>query len=216
MHGSGGGVRTVFCQGRQAASEGADLPSSAYTEAGLSIIAYGASSKGQSLLNMLRLDRELVTCVRDDSIGDDIRWIPGAALPVVPGRDARVRNADVVLLTATTHIPELIARHERDSARRPTFLATSAGLAHRTDEHAPAIGRAFSSVLHSTHRMTERRIRLVFVTSQFSQGGAERYLFETCRALDRKRFDIDILTCQDVDRAVFITQQLRGIGVPDP
>ncbi len=62
--------------------------------------------------------------------------------------------------------------------------------------------------------MTERRIRLVFVTSQFSQGGAERYLFETCRALDRKRFDIDILTCQDVDRAAFYYQQLRGIGVP--
>jgi len=96
-----------------------------YREAGLSIIAYGAGSKGQSLLNMLRLDRELVTCVRDDTIGDDTKWIPGAALPVVPGRDARVRNADVVLLTATTHIPELIARHERDSARRPTFLATS-------------------------------------------------------------------------------------------
>jgi len=62
--------------------------------------------------------------------------------------------------------------------------------------------------------MTERRIRLVFVISQFFQGGAERYLFEICRALDRKRFDIDILTLHGVDRAAFYYQQLRGIGIP--
>lgn len=42
--------------------------------------------------------------------------------------------------------------------------------------------------------MPEQRIRLLFVIGQLLQGGSERFLFEICSALDRSKFDVEILT----------------------
>jgi glycosyltransferase involved in cell wall biosynthesis len=60
----------------------------------------------------------------------------------------------------------------------------------------------------------ERRVRLLFVINQFPQGGSERYLFEVCAALDRRLFDLHILTRRDVDRAGFYYQRIEKLGIP--
>jgi glycosyltransferase involved in cell wall biosynthesis len=60
----------------------------------------------------------------------------------------------------------------------------------------------------------EQPVRLLLVTDQFGQGGSERYLFELCAALDRARFQIEILTRTGVDRKGFYYPRIRALGVP--
>jgi hypothetical protein len=92
----------------------------AFAGQGRGIIAYGAGSKGQSLLNMLALDSQVVRAVRDDTV-EGPRWIPGAAIPVVAGSDPLADRPDVVFLTAPTHIQELMAR---DPYAHALYVAT--------------------------------------------------------------------------------------------
>jgi SAM-dependent methyltransferase len=89
-------------------------------ERGWRTIGYGAGGKGQSLLNLLGLHKDILPCVRDDTPGNAGRWIPGAAIPVVDGADPRSASPDAVLLTAPTHIPEMLERIDR----RALCLAT--------------------------------------------------------------------------------------------
>jgi len=62
--------------------------------------------------------------------------------------------------------------------------------------------------------VAEPPVRILFVINQFHQGGAERYLFEVCSALDRRRFDVQILTRTGVDRTGFYYQRLEALGIP--
>jgi glycosyltransferase involved in cell wall biosynthesis len=62
--------------------------------------------------------------------------------------------------------------------------------------------------------MLNRPLRLLFAVSQFAQGGAERYLYELCSALDRTRFDVHILTRSDVDRTAYYFDRLVSARVP--
>jgi glycosyltransferase involved in cell wall biosynthesis len=62
--------------------------------------------------------------------------------------------------------------------------------------------------------MAESTIRVLFVINQFGQGGSERYLFELCSALDRRRFDIQILTRTGVDRTAFYYPRIEALGIP--
>lgn len=61
--------------------------------------------------------------------------------------------------------------------------------------------------------MHKRRIRLLFVIGQLIQGGTERYLFEVCSALDRRKFDIDILTRTDASPDQYYAPLLAQQGV---
>lgn len=58
-----------------------------------------------------------------------------------------------------------------------------------------------------------QRIRVLFVTSQFVQGGAERWLYEVARHLDRERFEVDILTGYRVPRTQHYFELHRDAGV---
>ena len=62
--------------------------------------------------------------------------------------------------------------------------------------------------------MSESPIRILFVINQFHQGGSERYLFELCSALDRRRFDLQILTRTGVDRSAFYYSRIEALGIP--
>lgn len=62
--------------------------------------------------------------------------------------------------------------------------------------------------------MPDAPVRLLLVTDQFSQGGAERYLFELCGALNRRRFDVNILTRQGVDRTQHYYSRITELGIP--
>lgn len=60
-----------------------------------------------------------------------------------------------------------------------------------------------------------RRTRLLFVISQLIQGGAERWLYEVARGLDRARFEVEVLTSPLVrgPRHVYL-EPLREAGIP--
>ncbi len=58
-----------------------------------------------------------------------------------------------------------------------------------------------------------RKIRLLFVIGQFVQGGSERYLFEVCKALDKARFDIEILTYTHTSPIQYYYPQLTALGI---
>jgi glycosyltransferase involved in cell wall biosynthesis len=62
--------------------------------------------------------------------------------------------------------------------------------------------------------MAESPVRLLFVINQFGQGGSERYLFELCSALDRRCFDVRILTRTGVDRTGFYYHRLSALDIP--
>lgn len=62
--------------------------------------------------------------------------------------------------------------------------------------------------------MSDRPIRLAFAIDQFEQGGSQRYLFEVCRALDKERFDVCVLTRARVDRRGYYYAPLRAAGIP--
>jgi glycosyltransferase involved in cell wall biosynthesis len=56
------------------------------------------------------------------------------------------------------------------------------------------------------------RRRIVFVISQLRQGGAERYLYELCRHVDRSRFDVEVLAPRGV-RTHYYYGRIRELGV---
>ena len=91
---------------------------------GISVMAYGAGSKGQSLLNMLDLDSEQIKYVIDDVPGNAGRYVPGTGIQVISSTDARARHADIIFLTAPTHIREIMRKESRRFAQGTRFVAT--------------------------------------------------------------------------------------------
>jgi SAM-dependent methyltransferase len=67
---------------------------------GRSVAAYGAAAKGATLLNSSGIDRRLVDVVVDRNPHKQGRWMPGAALPVLPVEELARRRPDVLLLLA--------------------------------------------------------------------------------------------------------------------
>lgn len=59
-----------------------------------------------------------------------------------------------------------------------------------------------------------RRIRVLFVIGGLGQAGAERYLYEVCRRIDRDRFAVEVLTTIGQDPAEHYAVKLAEIGVP--
>jgi hypothetical protein len=88
------------------------------------VVGYGAGGKGQSLLNMLRLRASEMPFVMDDTPGNAGRYIPGTGIQVVSSTDPQVEDARVVLLTAPTHISEILRKESKRRANRVQFLST--------------------------------------------------------------------------------------------
>lgn len=61
--------------------------------------------------------------------------------------------------------------------------------------------------------MSNRRIRLLFVIGQLVQGGSERYLFELCRALDKDKFEIEVLTRRRTRPNDYYLPRLTELGI---
>ncbi|MEA2163618.1 MAG: hypothetical protein QOK37_1745 [Thermoanaerobaculia bacterium] len=63
--------------------------------------------------------------------------------------------------------------------------------------------------------MDERgKIHVLIVSFNLGQGGSERFLFELCKAFDRDRFDIEILTKYPTTPPEFYEPKLRALGIP--
>jgi hypothetical protein len=72
--------------------------------------AYGAGGKGQNLINMIGLDTNELTCVVDDNPEFIGKYVPGTSIPVVDPELLVDKTFDLVLVTAPTHVEQLIDR----------------------------------------------------------------------------------------------------------
>jgi SAM-dependent methyltransferase len=94
-------------------------------ETGLRVRAYGAGSKGHALLNMLGLDATHLAFVIDDVPHNLGRYVPGTGTQVISSADPRTMDSDVILITAPTHIDEIIRKERPRLGARTRFLATT-------------------------------------------------------------------------------------------
>jgi C-methyltransferase C-terminal domain/Methyltransferase domain/Putative zinc binding domain len=88
------------------------------------IVGYGAGAKGQALLNMLNLPHDVIPNVVDDTPGSKGMYIPGTGTKVVDSSDVCFSEADFVLITAPTHVDEIVAK-EQVRHPRVSFIRTS-------------------------------------------------------------------------------------------
>jgi hypothetical protein len=95
---------------------------------GCSILGYGAGGKGQSLLNMVALDASQIPYVIDDVPGNAGRFIPGTKIQVVTSTDDKTKDADIILLTAPTHVSEILRKEVRRAKAGTQFLVTVPGV----------------------------------------------------------------------------------------
>lgn len=91
---------------------------------GAKIFGYGAGAKGQSLLNQLGVDTDVIKYVIDDTPGSDGMFIPGMGAEVIANARVIPSAVDVVFITAPTHIDEIINKERIRFSGKP-FLATS-------------------------------------------------------------------------------------------
>jgi glycosyltransferase involved in cell wall biosynthesis len=61
--------------------------------------------------------------------------------------------------------------------------------------------------------MPERRIRILFVIAHLVQSGSERFTYELARALDRSRFEVEVLTKWRVRPNDYYYARLREAGI---
>lgn len=94
------------------------------------VTGYGAGGKGQSMVNMLGIDREQLPLVIDDTPGNAGCFIPGTGIEVVASSDERCRDTNVIFLTAPTHAAEIIRKESWRIGRGTRFLGTSPGFHH--------------------------------------------------------------------------------------
>lgn len=94
---------------------------------GTKIYGYGAGAKGQSLLNQLAVDSDVIKYVIDDTPGSDGMFVPGMGAEVVANARVVSTEVDVVFITAPTHIDEIVNKEKNRFSGKP-FLATSPNL----------------------------------------------------------------------------------------
>ena len=93
------------------------------TSRGHTVLGYGAGSKGQALVNMLGCSSEELPFVIDDVPGNAGCFIPGPAIPIIASNDERARSAQYMLITAPTHVAEIVAKERERLGSRVRFLS---------------------------------------------------------------------------------------------
>ena len=76
---------------------------------GKRIAAYGASAKGNVLLNFCALGREVLDYVVDDTPAKQGKFYPGVRLPIVGRQELGLHSPDYLLLLAWNFVDELMA-----------------------------------------------------------------------------------------------------------
>ncbi len=99
-------------------------------------VGYGAGAKGQALLNMLALDSRILPFVIDDTPGYAGRFVPGVGSQVIKSRDPRAKKADVILITAPSHVQEILGKERTKIAKGIRFMSTVPDL-HFVSESLP-------------------------------------------------------------------------------
>lgn len=90
--------------------------------AGKTVIGYGASGKGQSMIQFCQLDSSLVRYIVDKSQSKIGKVTPGSHIPIVSPDLMRNDSVDVVLLFAWNFVDEILAQESAMVARGVRFL----------------------------------------------------------------------------------------------
>ena len=90
--------------------------------AGKRIAAYGASAKGNTLLNFCELGPELLDYVSDTTPLKQGRYTPGAHIPIVSPEELRKNTPDFILLLAWNYADVIIKKEEWFLERGGKFI----------------------------------------------------------------------------------------------
>lgn len=90
--------------------------------AGKLVVGYGASGKGQSLIQFCELDERLVKYVADKSTMKIGKLAPGSHIPIVSPEHMRADPVDVVLLFAWNFAREILEQEQGMRQRGVQFL----------------------------------------------------------------------------------------------
>jgi len=89
---------------------------------GKRVAAYGASAKGNTLLNYFGIGRDLVEFVADRSPVKQGRFTPGTHLPIVPPATLLDSMPDYALLLCWNLVDEIVAQQQEYLARGGQFI----------------------------------------------------------------------------------------------
>jgi SAM-dependent methyltransferase len=87
-----------------------------------SVAAYGASAKGSTLLNFLRLDAGTLAFIADRSTYKQGRFSPGLHLPIVSDDELQARQPDYTLLLTWNFAEEILAQQAEYRRRGGKFI----------------------------------------------------------------------------------------------
>jgi C-methyltransferase len=90
--------------------------------AGKMVVGYGASGKGQSMIQFCQLDQQLVRYVADKSTMKIGKLAPGSHIPIVSPEQMRADPVDVVLLFAWNFAREILEQEKALRQRGVQFL----------------------------------------------------------------------------------------------
>jgi SAM-dependent methyltransferase len=90
--------------------------------AGGCVVGYGAAAKAATLLNVFRIDAELLDFVCDLSPHKVGRYMPGVRLPIRPASDLATSGADVCLILAWNHAAEIVEQQRAFLDAGGTFI----------------------------------------------------------------------------------------------
>jgi hypothetical protein len=89
---------------------------------GKKVIVYGASGKGQSLLQFCGIDKSLIDCVIDKSEMKQGKLTPGTHIPIYPPSFIEESGAQIILLCAWNFAKEIMEQEPEFISRGGKFL----------------------------------------------------------------------------------------------
>jgi novobiocin biosynthesis protein NovU/D-mycarose 3-C-methyltransferase len=101
-----------------------DLPArlADFKAQGLNVVGYGAPAKGTVRLNYCGIHTGLLSTVVDSTPAKQGLLIPGTHQQILPPAELPALQADVLLLLAWNHAPEILARETEFQSRGGRFL----------------------------------------------------------------------------------------------
>ncbi len=88
----------------------------------MTIAGYGASAKGNVLLNYCRIGRETISFIVDSIPHKQGKFTPGSHIPVLPENQLLVRQPDVTILLAWNFADEIVAKQTEYMAKGGKFV----------------------------------------------------------------------------------------------
>jgi len=80
---------------------------------GKSVSGFGASAKGNTLLNYCGIGNDIIDCIFDDTPEKQGKITPGVYIPIVNGNELYVRKPDYLLLLAWNFVDEIMQKTKK-------------------------------------------------------------------------------------------------------